>query len=455
MAESQYLWHVVHTDFDGTLYYAFDAISCAGNNCTVCGSIIDPLQPVVTRMFWRSIDGGVSWQMQNPGIASYPDLKHKHYFTTIQEIDSINTIAGGDSGYVVRTFDGGSTWQKEDLHSNGIIRDIHFSDANTGIILIQEDYQILTGAGAVKILTTTNGGIIWATSSFTVFNPNLKGNFASCFSYGGGKFSVFSTRDGRIYSTNDNWQTIDSSNAPPNHSQEDSIYYAYNFLHCKFTRGDTIIAFGYYSDTANSMKFGGLMIRTINAGVTWDTPQRFAYPPIADIEMMTSLEGDTILASNYYANTILRSIDHGNSWTPDPFKLDTNYSLFSINSMTFSANSTPLAILGSGGASVYGVPTIIVRGSYESDGIEQINLPPLIPHLYPNPASDILHLTLLDPLRPIHIIDIFGRDMFRSSTDEQGMQTINISSIPRGMYNVLLDRDGKLLSAGKIVVVGK
>ncbi|MDP4237116.1 MAG: hypothetical protein Q8919_11775, partial [Bacteroidota bacterium] len=40
-AQSQFVWHLSHTDFDGRQNFCFDAVSCYGKNCTAGGTIID------------------------------------------------------------------------------------------------------------------------------------------------------------------------------------------------------------------------------------------------------------------------------------------------------------------------------------------------------------------------------------------------------------------------------
>ncbi len=451
--QSQYLWHITHTDNDGQYLYAFDAISCSGNNCSVGGSLINPIQPLVTRMFWHSIDGGISWKIQNPGLASYTDLKHKHYFSAIQQIDSLNVIAGGDSGYVVRTFDGGNTWERQNLKTSGVIRAIHFSDPLTGIILSQENYQVIIGGGKVVINTTTDGGKNWMKASLNEFNPNAAGNIVSCHSYGNGKFRTFKSYKGTVYSTYDNWQTVDSTSFLLNHTQEDSIYYAFSFYHCNFSNGDTIITYGNYYDTANLVKHGSLTMSSTDAGRSWGAPVRIPTSTgvLNMLSTMTSIDRDTLLANAPGSNKFLMSTDRGISWRVDSLILDTNFAISSSNGIAITGDGHPLAVFGNGNAS-YGIPMIILRGENMKNHVDQIDLPAFKPHVYPNPASDFLNLISLDASRPIYIIDIFGREHLRSVTSDQGKAIVNISSLPSGIYNVLIDRNGKKLKAGKVVV---
>ena len=446
----QYMWHLTHTDFDGRYYYAFNSLSCTGDNCTAGGTLIDGVNHVITRMLWRSYDGGRTWEMQNPGLPSYTDLLTKHYLSAIQQIDSLNVIAGGDSGYVVHTFDGGKTWQRQQWNPIGYVRVIHFADSLAGIILAQESDGFAIGGGKITIHTTSDGGRHWMNSPFTQYDPNMSGDFASCHSYGNGKFRVFKNYLGPVYTTYNNWQTIDSTGLLPDHAQEDSIYYGYIFEQCNFMGGDTAIAYGYYYDTANYVKSGGLIIRSLDAGGSWEKPIKISNDG-GIIRSMSSNEADTILAGITSINKIVMSIDRGKSWRLDSLILDTNYITYSPIDIAFTNGGHPLAVFPN---SSYG-PSIIIRGDRMIDRVEQIDFPTFKPHVYPNPVSGVLNLIALEALRPIHIVDIFGREVIQSSTSEQGTMSINVSSLTPGIYEVLIDHNGRSLNAGKVVVIGR
>ena len=85
------------------------------------------------------------WFWQNP-LPTGSDGLHAVSFT-----DANNGIAVGDSGTIVRTTDGGTTWVKQTAGTDSYLNDVSFTDANTGTAVGQSG----------TILRTTNGGATW------------------------------------------------------------------------------------------------------------------------------------------------------------------------------------------------------------------------------------------------------------------------------------------------------
>ncbi len=73
--------------------------------------------------------------------------------------------------------------------------------------------------------------------------------------------------------------------------------------------------------------------------------------------------------------------------------------------------------------------------------------------LYPNPASKELKILSVDASRPISIYDMLGREMLKGYTDSKGKLLMDISSLSRGIYFVMLDHYGKILPIGKVAVI--
>ncbi len=450
--QAQFLWQIEHTDNNGRYYYAFDAISCSGDNCTASGQVIDTIDQSITVMFWRSSDGGITWNMQDPGLPLSYDLRNRNHFNVIQQIDSLNVIAGGNAGYFVHTLDGGKSWPK--LDSVAELVDFHFSDSLTGIVLARGNFifqgTIVSGIGEVAILTTTDGGKSWKTTLLHGFNPDVPGALESCHSYGNGKFRVYKSELGPVYTTYDNWETVDSTKLLFD-VKKDTITRHYYMTRCNFTGGDTLIASGIYN--GGNANIGLILMRSTDAGANWEAPLTFP-KNIVGIYNMTSLDRDTVLATCQSNNKILMSTDRGVSWRVDSLLLDTNYDASGSNGIQWTKDGHPVAIFANLGE-IYGSPSILARGVMIKSDVGQIDPYVFKPHVYPNPASSFINLSALDPQRPIHIIDIYGREVLRSVTTDQGTQLIDISSLPRGVYDVLLDRNGRLLNAGKIAVIGK
>ncbi|MFI5263764.1 MAG: T9SS type A sorting domain-containing protein [Candidatus Kapaibacterium sp.] len=466
-AKAQTAWHHIHTDFDGRYDYCFEVISCFGNNCTIGGDLVDEKLQRITRVFWRSTDGGNSWKIQDPGLRVDTNFLYRNNFTKIQQIDSLNIVAVGlswdpDSGglgdipLILRTFDGGKTWEKQNLGQAGVVRDIHFSDLATGIALVQDNYDPGVGMGPVYIYTTMNAGKNWALVPLIEFNINLPIGikFAQCYSAASGdsnpgKFRVFKSWYGAVYITNDNWQTqviadpISNPVSDPNGN--------YHLFNCNFIGVDTIIAYGFYGQFNSTQE--GMMIRSTDGGASWGAPIRFP-GTVSSISGMTSLGRDTVLAWGNSANIIFLSTDRGTTWRTDSLVIDTAY-----------AGSTPLGMDFCGGhpIAIYGIgmtaPSILIR----ADGLKsQVRLNSgMIGDctLFPNPASTTatINFGFDSPGNvTLAIFDLLGRRVKEISLGElnagEHSETLDLQSLPNGSYLCRVTEGGKVSSVAFTVV---
>ncbi|MDP4231505.1 MAG: hypothetical protein Q8916_13990, partial [Bacteroidota bacterium] len=177
-------------------------------------------------VLWHSTDNGNTWSIQDPGLP-WQIGDNQNQFTAVQQIDELNVVAIGDSGLILRTFDGGMHWEKQDCQTHALLHSIHFSDSLTGIIVSADTTH--------NIFTTADGGRHWVSVAFGSLN------LWQSYSYGAGKFRVFKGGNGPIYTTYDDWQTVDSSK--PVFDTLNRTRYVLSSL-CNFTGGDTILAYG-------------------------------------------------------------------------------------------------------------------------------------------------------------------------------------------------------------------
>ena len=115
-ARAQFVWHwyTTHQSQNGHFRYAFTALSSDGEECTAAGFAINDsfYGARIHIMFSRSHDGGLTWTEQDPGLP--PEIgQNQNQITVIQQIDSLNVVGIGDTGLIVRTFDGGRTWERQ------------------------------------------------------------------------------------------------------------------------------------------------------------------------------------------------------------------------------------------------------------------------------------------------------------------------------------------------------
>ena len=246
----------------------------------------------------------------------------------MQQIDSLNAVAVGDSGLIYRTFDGGVTWSRQFIpgpfSGTASIWSVYFHDSMNGIICLPD-----------QPATTSDGGLTWTLGPYTGIS------FPTCHCYGAGKFAVFNSNTGVIYRTSNNWATMDSTQPIPNAS---NLFLALRWS--DWTDGDTIIGCGFDSSST------ALIMRTTNSGQTWsqsELPQGSG-----DIDCMSFISDDTLLSGRYSfaQNSILFSSDNGQSWVSDSVPTFTNDGLngllLPIRSCEFHRSSCSGCCIGCG-----------------------------------------------------------------------------------------------------------
>ncbi|MEJ5262673.1 MAG: hypothetical protein WHT45_08325, partial [Ignavibacterium sp.] len=104
----------------------------------------------------RTIDGGTTWEVKTPTNASVTNY-------SIDALDSLTawvtgTVGGTANFYIWKTTDGGSTWVQQYNNPNGFSDGIRFFNANEGVCYADPDPWPST---YWEILVTTNGGNTW------------------------------------------------------------------------------------------------------------------------------------------------------------------------------------------------------------------------------------------------------------------------------------------------------
>jgi photosystem II stability/assembly factor-like uncharacterized protein len=185
----------------------------------------------------------------------------------ITVVDSHTAWAGGEKGTILRTTDGGATWENvgprnaDDLD----FRDVEAFDANVA-------YAMASGPGTKsRIFKTTDGGKTWR-QQFITFDPK---NFFDCFAFWnrdhgiaigdpiGRHFELLQTHDG-----GEHWSIITSlPEIMPNEA-------AYATGTCIVTAGKDDVWFG------TGSKQGSRVFHSADHGSTWST---VATPVNADV----------------------------------------------------------------------------------------------------------------------------------------------------------------------------
>jgi len=443
-----YKWQMTLSNKTELGYFnGFTAISCSGNNCTAFGVYDDTaifLTPPVYNlyyMFWRSNDGGITWTRQNPRMPNLGEAQG-HGLPSIQQIDSLNVVATTDSNYLLRTFDGGATWERQTCGTTLGLYEVHFSDPMTGIVVSR---------GTIPIHTTTDGGKHWTDAPYREYIPDNQGMwFVNCHSYGNGKFRAFRKTYGQVYTTINNWKTIDSTNWLID-STTNPQYTWYNYTHCIFsTVGESDLMMAYGSYLFNGHFLEPAQIRSINGGKTWTTSLVDSFNSNVSVLTMSSLDRDTMIAGVDEPNNFYLSTNRGITWQLKPFSVPNYQSTANqITSITWASGGYPVAIYG---GNPYDFP-VIIRGSLMKSHVEQYEQILFNTFIYPNPASEDVNIITPESNNPIHLYDMLGREMLKGTTSDEGKLRLDVSKTPKGVYSVMLEHAGRMISLGKVSIM--
>jgi len=241
------------------IYFISDTVGYA------CGYTYDGLNTVIL----KTQNGGNSWESLNINILGSPeDIK----FTD----GNTGYIVGGLS-LILKTTDSGLTWTRTPEILSCDFKSCSFIDNNIGCI-----------AGDSYIYKTTDGGTTWSDVSIPSFNSlfsvNLIGNTGFIV---GGEDYYYGAVVLKSVDTGSNW----------NYVSEGTKAHLWSIDFCN-------------KDCGYAVGFGGTVLKTTNAGDDWTCCNTSSY----DLLSVSCTDPNTVFASGKN-NLIIKSTDAGNTWT--------------------------------------------------------------------------------------------------------------------------------------------
>lgn len=218
--------------------------------------------------------------------------------TTLRKLSFVDSLTGwavGEAGTIIRTTDGGNSWEIQNSNVHTFITDVFFLDDNIGWATTIEDVFPFNSV----ILKTTNGGESWSANYFPdpsayirtiIFVDTLNG-------FVGGASIAYTTDGGNSWLESE----IDSNFV--------SGYPVYNF---DFYNKQFGYACGGLIDRA------GVVWRTSNSGVSW-TAHGISADEVFDLFLFDSLNALTLSGDpeGLFLMAKIKTTDAGMTWTSD------------------------------------------------------------------------------------------------------------------------------------------
>jgi photosystem II stability/assembly factor-like uncharacterized protein len=241
------------------------------------------------------------WVAQNSGTTV---TLNAVYFT-----DENTGYAGGSgitNATLLKTIDGGETWNDLNVNSIYEINSISFGSNNTGYVI----------TSISELFKTTDAGANWVnTINFGVFGGRVEFLNADTGFVANGDGEIFRTLDGGV-----NWDsTLISGFGNPNAVHFPSIQVGY---------------------IAN---YWGSIAKTTDMGITWSIISQPTSNPIWDIHFVSDTVGYAV-GGDGISSLILKTIDGGSNWTVQvtspPTSVSPNAVFFTDANTGYCGNST-------------------------------------------------------------------------------------------------------------------
>lgn len=365
----------------------------------------------------KTVDGGDHWNVLNSGTSKQ---LNSVYFLS----GSLGYAAGGhvlpgnsagDSAIILKTYNGGDTWQT-------VYQDTDYNF--NSIIFINENKGFAAGGSYTLpiILMTEDGGSSWNPVNTDTVDALTEIQFpvpdTGYAVYRGG---VLRSVDG-----GNNWSVV----SPPPFPTEE--YFPYSLLEgCYFTDSRTGYIAGWYN---------GALWKTTDAGINWtnaDSLHSVTYQ-LHDVYFPTKQTG---YAAGWYGN-IYKTVDAGEHWSADTLGMANGNTFYSV---CFVNEDYGFAVADSG--------KIFRRGTRATTGVPQVaeiqwSLSPVPFHFaamltFENPGSKIFSLT---------VYDAAGRTMQKVMHITGSSVEISRKGMPSGAYLFDLKEGNRRVASGKFMV---
>jgi len=251
----------------------------------------------------RTTDGGYTWEEPTSPLPVIESM-YSIYF-----INENIGYAGGNYDLLLKTIDGGKTWSEVTFPSSGgKVYSLYFTDENSGWVLSG------TSSGG-KIYYTDNGGVNWSLQASET-SVNLKAmNFNSpghgiCVGGRKGNFAIYYTTDGST------WTKAPNPTGIPN------IYSRTDLYAVAMASDDVACVTGWGSTFQLQPSY---TMRTTDGGANWtyetQAEEERLYNSMYGMSFIDELTGIAVGGSTYKGGVAYKTTDGGLTWKENNFPM--------------------------------------------------------------------------------------------------------------------------------------
>lgn len=348
---------------------------------------------------YKTVNQGFSWTEVDMGSDSIQILAC-HVFSPMNVIGVGKFQTTGD-GAVIRTSNGGVTWDRDTTTVPERVFDVDFPTSTTGYIAGRNGYVGKTIDGGVTWTDVSTGGgeDLFAVSFVDANNGWVVG------ADGGSGAEIYATNDGGT-----SW-TLQSNPSTGDLFGVDAV------------NADTIYAAG----SAGQILFTG------DGGATWALQTSGTAEDLFDVEFRSTIYGKAVGAGG----TIVVTADAGSTWSTE-----TSGTTNDIMDLYMSGVGIDWYCGGNGDIYIYSVTP--------PNTIEEASL--LDAAIYPNPTNDNVYLELKgNESAHFSLCGLDGREVFRQNSIN-GKAVINLSELNSGAYiYVIINEANGTHKSGRLI----
>lgn len=388
-------------------------------------------------------------------------------------LDSLRGWVAGFDGVILRTTNGGLTWQAQSSGITNNLHDIFMLNDRLGWALTFEHFVDTATWYGTRILKTTNGGDTWTNEEY-----HKSGEFFNAVFFKDSLHGWLAGEFGHLVRTSNagvTWFPVEVDSSP---------YTQWSLVNVKFFTPQYGFAMGGRIDII------GVVWRTTDGGNRWKASQ-VSPEPAHDMQMLDSLHLVAIVGDVDYGASMIRTRNGGETWeytflnifglpqaisfrtrneawAPLGFEGRLMYTLDTANTWTtldtpfrrpvydlvFTDSLTGYAVGDSGLVLKFKLPTVNVEG--------QALLPPdrfVLHQNYPNPFNPSTTISFDVPeesLVTIAVFDVLGREVrtLLHQRKEPGRHYVNFdgTGLASGVYVYSL-KAGRFTAVRKMVLM--